>query len=129
MRRIVLLSLFAVAVACGGGSGSQAGGAAVPRNRTVISRAEIEQATWATNAFDLVQRLRPNFFRTAGPTNVSGAPQIPVVRLNEIDMGEIAALRQIQLASVQEIRFYSASEATARFGGLRGRPIIHVISR
>jgi hypothetical protein len=133
MRKILLFSLISVIVACGGGgsSGTTAGGAPPPasRNRVVISRAEIDQATWATDAFVLVQRLRPNFFRTAGPSNTSGAPQIPVVRLNEVDMGEIAALRQIQPASVQEIRFYTASEATARFGGIRGRPVIHVISK
>jgi hypothetical protein len=95
----------------------------------VITRAEIAEATWATNAFDLVQRLRPNFLRVSGPTNVSGAPQTPVVRLDNQELGDHGALRQIQPSSVQEIRYYSAAEATARFGGIRGRPVIEVVTR
>jgi hypothetical protein len=49
-----------------------------------------------------------------------------MVRLNDQDMGDVAGLRQIMLSSVKEIRYYSATEATAKFGGMRGRPVIHV---
>lgn len=99
------------------------------RDRNVITRFEIEQATWPTNAFDLVQRLRPGFLRVSGPTNVSGAPRTPLVRLNEQELVDHGALRQIQLSSVTEIRYYSATDATAKFGGIRGRPVIAVTSR
>jgi len=137
MRQIVFVALFGVAVACGAcKSGAPASASATSttaqtqrRDPKVITRAEIEQATWATSAFDLVQRLRPSFLRISGPTNPSGAPQTPVVRLNEQELGDHGALRSIQLGSVQEIRYYTASEATARFGGIRGRPVIAVTSK
>ena len=137
MRQIALVALFCVAVAYSACKSSAPASAAATaptaqtqrRDPGVITRAEIEQATWATNAFDLVQRLRPSFLRISGPTNPSGAPQTPVVRLNEQELGDHGALRQIQLGSVQEIRYYSASEATARFGGIRGRPVIAVTSK
>lgn len=134
MRQIALLALFGVAVACSGGNSGAPAGASAPapiqdRNRNVITRFEIEQATWATNAFDLVQRLRPSFLRVSGPTNPSGAPRTPLVRLNEQELGDHGALRSIQLGSVQEIRYYTASEATAKFGGIRGRPVIAVTSK
>jgi len=137
-RNLTTVMLVGVVAACGGGTGTS-GGASAPapaaaaqtlrRDPNVITRAEIDQATWATNAFDLVQRLRPNFLRISGPTNVSGAPQTPLVRLNEQELGDHGALRQILLTSVQEIRYYSASDATAKFGGIRGRPVIAVTSR
>ena len=134
MRPIALVALFAVAAACSGGNSGAPAGAAAPaplqdRDRNVITRFEIEQATWATNAFDLVQRLRPNFLRVSGPTNPSGAARTPLVRLNEQELGDHGALRQIQLNSVKEIRYYSATDATAKFGGIRGRPVIAVTSR
>ncbi len=134
--QVVLIALIGVTAACGGGSsGAPAGGAApAPSQQTrkepnIITRTEIEQATWATNAFDLVQRLRPNYLRTSGPTNWSGAAQSAIVRLNDQDMGDFGALRQIQPSSVTEIRYYSATDATAKFGGIRGRPVIHVMTK
>ncbi len=137
LRQIAIITLLGVTGACSGGSSGVPAGAAAPspaqqtprRDANVITRAEIEQATWATNAFDLVQRLRPNFLRISGPTNWSGAPQTPLVRLNDQDLGDHGALRQIQPSSVQEIRYYSAPDATAKFGGIRGRPVIHVMTK
>ncbi|HEV8364330.1 MAG TPA: hypothetical protein VGQ52_12485 [Gemmatimonadaceae bacterium] len=135
LRQITLTALLTVTAACSGGSsGAPAGAAPSPSQQTrrdanIITRAEIEQATWATNAFDLVQRLRPSFMRASGTTGVSGAPRTAMVRLNDQDMGDFGALRQIQPSSVQEIRYYSAPDATAKFGGLRGRPVIHVTTR
>ncbi|HEY7568279.1 MAG TPA: hypothetical protein VH762_11950 [Gemmatimonadaceae bacterium] len=131
-KQIILTALLSVAAACGGSSGAPAGAAApapspqTRRDPNVITRAEIDQADWATNAFDLVQRLRPTFMRASGTTGVSGAARTPMVRLNDQDMGDVAGLRQIMLSSVKEIRYYSATEATAKFGGMRGRPVIHV---
>lgn len=135
-RTMALAGLLALA-ACGGGTSGTPVGAAAPapaqqtprRNANVITRAEIDQATWATNAFDLVQRLRPNFLKISGPTNWSGAAQTAVVRLNDQEYGDFGALRQIQPSTVQEIRYYSASEATAKWGTRSGRPVIAVTTK
>jgi len=136
--QIILTALLTVIAACSGGSGGAPAGSAVPmpaqqttqrRDANVISRAEIDQADWATNAFDLVQRLRPSFMRASGTTGVSGAARTAMVRLNDQDMGDVGALRQIQTSSIREIRYYSATEATAKFGGIHGRPVIHVTTR
>ena len=137
MRQIAFVALFGVAVVCSAcKSSAPANASAISptaqtqrRDPKVITRAEIEQATWATNAFDLVQRLRPSFLRISGPTNPSGVPQTPLVRLNEQELGDHGALRSILLGSLQEIRYYTASEATARFGGIRGRPVIALTSK
>lgn len=132
-RKITLTALLIVTAACGGGGSQAPAGASAPtpttRERNVITRAEIEQADWATNAFDLVQRLRPGFLRVSGPTTWSGASQTAMVRLNDQELGDFGALRQILVSSVQEIRYYSASEATAKFGGIRGRPVIWVTTK
>jgi len=134
--QIILTALLTFTAACSSGSGGTPAGAAAPsptqqtrRDPNVITRAEIDQADWATNAFDLVQRLRPNFMRASGTTGISGAARTAMVRLNDQDMGDFGALRQITLSSVQEIKYYSATDATAKFGGLRGRPVIHVTTK
>ena len=137
MRQIALLALFGVAVAYSGckSSAPAASSASAPTSQTVrrdpkvITRAEVEQATWATTAFDLVQRLRPGFLRVKGATNPSGAPQTPLVRLNNQELGDHGALRSILVGSVQEIRYYTASEATAKFGTRSGRPTIEVTTK
>ncbi|HJU73553.1 MAG TPA: hypothetical protein VJ717_07390 [Gemmatimonadaceae bacterium] len=134
LRLTVLVALFGLA-ACGGSGSAPAASAPAPaseaqrRDPNLITRAEIDQATWANNAFDLVQRLRPAFLRIGGPTNWSGAAQTPLVRLNEQELGDHGALRQIAVGAIEEIRFYSAPDATAKFGGTRGRPVIAVKSR
>ncbi|MGQ0639379.1 MAG: hypothetical protein ACT4P6_01195 [Gemmatimonadaceae bacterium] len=136
-RPIAGVALFGILVACGGGSsggssGASAGAAPGPPQQTqrrdpnVITRAEIEQAVGATTARDLVQRLRPAYLRESGPMTLSGANQSAMVRVNDQEFPDLRQLRQIPVSTVQEIRYYSASDATAKFGGRLGRPVIAV---
>jgi hypothetical protein len=134
-KQIASLALLASFTACGGGTSAAAAGAEAPapaqqtRNRAVITRAEIEKNETATNVFHLIERLRPNFLRVRGPSNWGGVVQTPMVRLNDQELGDAGTLRQIAVSSVLEIRYYSISEATAKFGGIRGRPVIAVTTK
>ncbi len=123
---------------CGGGSSSGAPGAAAPApaqaarggsSRDVITKAEIEQTQGVPNAFELVRRLRRNFFRVEGRTSLRQVPQEPLVRLDGQLLGDISTLRSISVTTLEEIRYYSIVEAETKWSGTRGRPVIALTTR
>ena len=130
-RRSSLLLLLAVATACGGtaGGGASSGEVAPTRQSDVLTHQEIEGTQGLTTAMDAVQRLRPRFFRNSGPRSLRAAESGPSVRIDNEMVGGVEALRTIAISEIQEIRFYSAVDATARFGGINGRPVIHIVRR
>jgi hypothetical protein len=70
---------------------------------------ELRQAT-GSNAFDLIQQLRPQYLRRRG------ASQAPAVFLDNIPRGGVDALRQIPALDVAEIRYLDSRAATQQFG-------------
>lgn len=123
--------VFAVVSACGGaaGGGISTGEVAPTRQSDVLSRQEIEGAQGLTSAMDAIQRLRPRFFRNSGPRSLRATESGPSVRIDNEMVGGVEALRSIAISEIQEVRFYSAVDATARFGGINGRPVIHIVRR
>ena len=137
-RHIATILVISLAAACGKKTPGTEGAAAAPApaagqpsrgsSRDVITRAEIEQAG-LTNVYDIVNRLRPNFLRVEGRSSMGQVAQAPLVRLDASTLGDIDAMRSLDANSVQEIRYYSIVEAESRFSGVRGRPVIHIITR
>lgn len=119
-----------------GACASSGGAAAAPRASTaVITSDEIAQ-TSAANAYELIQRLRPNFLRTRGA--VRGAPRGStnqfeavdlVIYMNESRLGGSDQLRQIPLSEIREIRYFTAADATTKWGTGHTAGAIQVISR
>jgi hypothetical protein len=124
--------LLSLAVACSAGT---PGGApittapAVDRPADLITQAELDSTAGINSALDAVQRLRPRFLRNSGPRSVRANESGPVVRVDNEMVGGVEALRTISVSEVGEIRYYSAVDATARFGGITNRPLIHVTRR
>lgn len=83
----------------------------------------------AATVLDVIQRLRPRFLRDGGTRSLRGGGSPPVVRMDNESATGMEVLRTISLSEVQEIRYYSAVDATARFGGFEGRPVIHITRR
>lgn len=83
-------------------------------NRTVITREEIE-ASQASDAFVLVQRLRPQWLRGRGTYSASHSNEVRVYR-DGAPFGSVASLRQVPLSQVRSLRYYDAIGATQRFG-------------
>jgi hypothetical protein len=143
-RHIANVLVISLAAGCGTKTPASEGAAAAPApaaapaaavgqpsrstSRDVITRAEIEQVG-ANTVYDVVNRLRPNFLRVEGRSSMGQVTQAPLVRLDASTLGEIDAMRSLDANSVQEIRYYSIVEAESRFSGVRGRPVIHIISR
>jgi hypothetical protein len=128
-RIVVMLATIALTMGC---ASSHPTGATL--NPNLISTEEIS-GTSASNAYDLIQRLRPNYLRTRGAVHgtPNGTNKIEavdlVVYLNENRLGGSDQLRQIATSEIREIRYYSASEATTKWGTGHSAGAIQVMSR
>jgi hypothetical protein len=108
------LGAFAAGIVMACASAGTPGGVAA-HDANLITRAEIASIS-ATNAYDAVERLRPQFFRSHGSTSYATRdPGLPTVYLNKQRYGDISTLKQIDVGAIREIRYYSPAQATNRF--------------
>ncbi len=109
-----------------------AGGSSRRGDPSVITRDEID-ASGATVAYDLVQSLRPQWIITRGLTNMAHAGGTDGIRvyMDNARLGLPASMREVTLGSVQYLRFFTATEATQRWGTghLHGAILISTQSR
>lgn len=137
------LALATLAAACGGGSATTAapGGAPAPTavpvarpprgSSNLITSAEIEaSAPDILNAFQLVERLRPMMMRprnlsagSVGDGNVFGV----VAYVEEVRLGDVESLNTVMRATVREIRYIGATDATTRWGTGHSNGVIQVV--
>jgi hypothetical protein len=134
------LVIGAVTVSCGGRTqGATASdvrpAAATRSSNNVITRKEIE-GTSGSNAYEIIQRLRPTFLSKRGamrsaPTNGTNAVEAVdlVVYLNNNRLGGSDQLKNISPSDIGEIRYYSASDATTKWGLGHTAGAVQVISR
>ena len=88
----------------------------VLQSSDIITRAELSK-TSALNAYEAVQRLRPQFFKDRGRTSILRAEsRTPIVVLDDRPLGDMSTLRDISLNVVYEIRYLSASQAQVKYG-------------
>jgi hypothetical protein len=111
--------------------GSTSASPTVRKDPNVITRAELEDPTIAaTDAMTAIRQLRPAFFRTRGPQSFSNqtAGLVQVSR----DWGPLRPLdelNQVEVRTLQEVRYLYAVEAQTRFGiTANGGPVIVVLT-
>lgn len=116
---IIVLAL-AAASAC---ASSGARGSSGPRYSQNVITAEELATVDVADAYQAVERLRPQFLVPARrPTDMgatrsgAGGTAGIVVFLENTRLGGVSSLSQVPKNEIQEIRFLSASEATQRFG-------------
>jgi hypothetical protein len=127
-------ALTGLFVGRGSGARGAVGGTPSLRSRSerteLILRDELE-ASSASNVFEAVQSLRPNWLVIRGVhnftetgalsggerslTSTPGAPQIRTY-LDWATLGEVEHLRQLPLLDVQSIQFLTPAQAALRFG-------------
>jgi hypothetical protein len=129
-RRVAALAMIALAVGC-----ASSGVPTTSKNQNVITEEEIAH-TSAANAYELIQHLRPNYLRTRGA--VHGAPTADgnhleavdvAVYLNETRFGGSEQLRDIAFSDIREVRYFSASEATTKWGTGHSAGAIQILTR
>lgn len=84
------------------------------RDRNVITAEEIS-GHHATDAYQLVQRLRPAWLRTRGRNSIRSESTIRVY-VNGMSFGDLSSLRQISMSDIVRLERLGAAEATQRFG-------------
>jgi hypothetical protein len=112
-RRFFVLIPTATAIACATASNSpgQPGGRA-RGDSSVITEQEIVRGN-ARTAYQTIERLRPHFLSVS---RAQGSTGERVVYVDGVRLGTVAVLHQIPSASIREVRYLDAREATIRFG-------------
>lgn len=118
----VIAGVLAVVVVAGCATGRPR---PAQRQSDLITFAEIEPLRVAT-AYEVVEQLRPEFFRTRGSASVRDpTPVEAVVYLDGNRIGPPSTLRTVSKTTVREIRYLDANGATLQFGtGHRGGAIV-----
>ncbi len=120
-RRSVVASLLAAAACATATQGPR-------HNSNVISREELDQIS-VSNAFDAVQRLRPQWLTrpTAATLQPGGNPVL--VYLDRHQFGSLEDLRTLGTDQIEQMEFLSARDATTRYGTGHPSGIIEVTTR
>ena len=92
---------------------------------TVISQKEIQGVGEISNAYNLVQRLHPQWLRKRGRNSLSQPGDI-VVYVEGSRRGSPEALRQIDVVDVEKIKYLRPDEATMRYGSGHDNGVIFV---
>jgi len=97
--------------------------------RDVITEDDIAKVNVRT-AYDAVVRINANFLTRRGSTSLLGTsnPE-PNVYLDDVFIGAVAQLKNIQAGDVASIRLYRAWEAGTRFGSGNMGGVIEVYTK
>ena len=125
MKRAPLFvaALFLLCSGCASGKG----GTRTNTDRTVITRAQLQQNNF-TNAYDAVASLHSNWLQKRG-TDSFLAPGEILVYVDEVRFGGIETLRSLASSSIGSIRFFDGIAASNRWGVGHGNGVILVSSR
>jgi len=84
----------------------------------------------ATDAYEVVQQLRPNWLRRRGPTSrrSPGSGNVTVY-VDGVQFGDASVLRSIPTGDMVGMAYFSAADATVKFGGRQGGAVIEVYTR
>jgi hypothetical protein len=125
--RGVIVAVAAMGAAACASGGATAGSAQT--NRSVITAAEIP-TTGTESAYELIQRLRPEYLRTkptqtyVGATSNDAPP--PALFFNGQRIGALEDLHGIPAPSLSMIRYYSIEEGKRKFGMQYGGGVIEI---
>lgn len=99
-------------------------------DRSMITEAEID-SVHAASALEVVTRLRPMFLVSRGMVDVQpgSTAALPNVYVDDQFYGDATVLRSIAAASLESIRFYSASEAQYKFGRGNAAGVIGITTK
>lgn len=125
LRPRYLLTLIALTslVACARPA-AQSGDARGSNN--VLTVAQLSAAN-TENLYDAINRLRPNWLTSRGPTSVTNSTPTEVsVFMGGSFLGHSEYLKEIRVLDVTEVRYWDAGSASARFGAGHPRGVIEL---
>lgn len=123
MRTARFVPLLALAVLLAACASSGTSGERRTRSSSTLITAEDLESVSTLNAYDAINRLRPQWFQTRSPN------ESPVVHLNGARIGGVAALNSIQANTLTEIRYRNGRDASTRYGTGYGGGVIELTSK
>jgi hypothetical protein len=111
IRRSPLLVLLVLAIAAG--CSSNAAGGRASRSDTIT--VDDLRAANATNLYDAVRTIRPNWLRARSPNSLQNQGQVQVY-FDDTRIGGVENLRQLPTQGVAYIRWYDPISASSRWG-------------
>jgi multidrug efflux pump subunit AcrA (membrane-fusion protein) len=141
VRFACVAAVVVLAAACSSPKSSASGGPKPGPN--LITADEIARVN-VQNAYEAVQKLRPAMLRqrqiasadgqggvrngrTASGTAVAAGEVL--VYMDNTRLGDVEQLRQISVASISAVRYFSASEAQTKWGSGHAGGVIEVLTR
>lgn len=99
-------------------------------NSQVITEEEID-ASRASNAFEVIQKLRANFLSYRGETSLTKnqSTPYPTVYLDGQEFGPINTLRSIPASQIGSIQLLRSWEATTKYGTGNMGGVIAIVTR
>lgn len=124
LRARALFFVVALAIGCH----AQRSGTSGSLGR-VITREQIAEQD-ARSIYDVIVRLHAEFLNDRGRTSIRiNTTSRAVVFLNDQEYGALETMRDIPPDRVQEVRYFSGSDAVVRFGAQYGGGVIQLRSR
>jgi hypothetical protein len=129
---IVPLVMLALLIGCASSGASSGDPPSKPKTRTsspdYVTSMEI-QATPASNAYEVISRLRPRWLQTTAPGSLSGGgrSQVIAVYVDGVRVGAKEGLRSISASSIKTMQYYDASRAATILRGVGSEPIAGAI--
>jgi hypothetical protein len=117
-RSINVVAAVVMLAACAPKTGT----VAPRRNRNLITAEEISTIS-VSDAFEVIDRLRPSFFSTRGTLTP------PVTYVDGLPFGDLAALHRIQPSAIESIQYLDPLMATQRYGRAAGGGAILVTTK
>jgi hypothetical protein len=123
------LAAIVVVWALVGCAGASTQGRSDRTSRTVLTYEQLA-GTNSENLYDAIDKLRPDWLTSRGPTSVSNpAPSVVSVYMNGTMLGKADYLREMRVLDVSEARYWDAGQASARFGMGHPRGVIELTRR
>jgi hypothetical protein len=101
----------------------------VTLDRSVVTAPEL-QASRTAHVYEALQRLRPEFLRTRGPSSIMNPTAMgPAVFVDRAFIGGIEVLADMPLIDVQRIRFLGAWDAATTYGEGYSNGVLEITTR
>jgi hypothetical protein len=132
--RLPFLVLPAVAwmAACASSAArTDAAATAQQQPRTTMNVLTLQELSASTspNAYEIVRELRPYWLRPRGQVSPRNPMPEIAVYLDDIRIGNISELQRIPRTTIKEMRYYSASDATNKWGTGHARGAIAIVTK
>jgi len=122
--RLATTLTIAVGTAC---AGNPSAGGSAGFDMNLITAGELREASHG-NVYEAVDNLRPNWLRACCPDSFSNPSRVQAY-VDDVKMSAVEDLRSIPVQGVQYIRWFSAVEASSRWGLDHGAGAIYVSLR